>query len=69
MVELLPALLSPENFVEVFHSLVDLPLTTCAMEKTEEFGSFSFLPSHGSTYMMVQEQKRLHLKEHYVIIY
>lgn len=34
-------MLSAENFVEVFHSLIDIPLTTCGLEKIEEFGELN----------------------------
>jgi len=33
VVELLPALISPSTYEELFHALLDLPLLVCAMEK------------------------------------
>lgn len=41
LLDLLPALVAPTNAVELFHSILDLPLVACAMEKTHGPGAES----------------------------
>jgi hypothetical protein len=41
IVELLPALISPITFEELFHALLDLPLLVCAMEKESTNTTFT----------------------------